>query len=176
MANLIAFIGSSDFPLAQWLKRLLAERGMVCVNFKSLREFRDARPNAKVEWIMCGAHESATNLSGGEGRKYAELHSASLSQDVVGAMEDIPLATGHDSHMAPGGKHGRFRRLTRRELQTLGLIAQGRSSKQIAQELGIALRTVANHRASIRSKTGINSVAQLVSAYLQLIANPPKSA
>ena len=42
--------------------------------------------------------------------------------------------------------------LTRRELEILRLLVDGRSDKEIAASLGIGRRTVSNHVATIRAK------------------------
>ena len=52
-------------------------------------------------------------------------------------------------------------RLSLREREVLGHIAEGASSKQIAGLLGISVRTVETHRARIIKKLGIRSVAGL---------------
>ncbi|HKP04757.1 MAG TPA: response regulator transcription factor [Chthoniobacterales bacterium] len=54
------------------------------------------------------------------------------------------------------------RRLTARERQVVQLIAEGKSNKEIGNALGISLRTVENHRANIRRKLKLDSVAGLV--------------
>lgn len=51
--------------------------------------------------------------------------------------------------------------LSDREQEVLELVAQGLSSKEIAQRLSIAVNTVNTHRKSITRKTGIRSVAGL---------------
>ena len=51
--------------------------------------------------------------------------------------------------------------LSDREQDVLELVAQGLSSKEIAQRLNIAVNTVNTHRKSITRKTGIKSVAGL---------------
>jgi FixJ family two-component response regulator len=56
----------------------------------------------------------------------------------------------------------RFQQLTPPEKDVLNLIIQGRSSKVIAKELDISVRTVANRRAEIFAKIGVTSVAELV--------------
>lgn len=48
-----------------------------------------------------------------------------------------------------------------RERDVLRFIAEGLSSKEIAERLGLSVRTVENHRASITRRTGLRSVAQL---------------
>jgi two-component system nitrate/nitrite response regulator NarL len=52
-------------------------------------------------------------------------------------------------------------RLTMREVQVLRLIASGHTSKEIAGELGISLRTVNTYREHLKEKLEISSVAQL---------------
>jgi len=54
-----------------------------------------------------------------------------------------------------------FDMLTNREREVLQLIAEGRTSKQIAELLNLSIRTVENHRRQIMSKLGLNSVAAL---------------
>lgn len=51
--------------------------------------------------------------------------------------------------------------LTRRERDVLRFVAEGLSSKQIAEQLTLSVRTIENHRARIAKRTGLRSVAQL---------------
>ncbi|MBP5527208.1 MAG: hemerythrin domain-containing protein [Bacteroidales bacterium] len=51
--------------------------------------------------------------------------------------------------------------LSEREQEVLELVAQGLSSKEVAQRLKISVNTVNTHRKSITRKTGIKSVAGL---------------
>jgi DNA-binding CsgD family transcriptional regulator len=51
--------------------------------------------------------------------------------------------------------------LTSRQREVMEMVLAGRLSKIIAWELGISLRTVENHRASVMLKTGSKSVAAL---------------
>ena len=48
-----------------------------------------------------------------------------------------------------------------REREVLRHIAEGASNKEIAQQLGISVRTVESHRDSLMRKVGIKSVAGL---------------
>jgi DNA-binding NarL/FixJ family response regulator len=54
------------------------------------------------------------------------------------------------------------RKPTQRETQIIRLLGAGKSHKEIAAELGIAVRTVETHRAKIMLKLGLNSAPQLV--------------
>lgn len=68
------------------------------------------------------------------------------------ANENRPSASG------PGGA------LSDREGEVLGLIAQGYTNAQVAQELFVSVRTIETHRAHIQQKLGVRSRADLVRA------------
>ncbi len=51
--------------------------------------------------------------------------------------------------------------LTKREKTVLCHVAQGMSSKEIAERLGLSVHTVINHRSNLMKKTGLRRVAQL---------------
>ncbi|MCX7257249.1 MAG: response regulator transcription factor [Polaromonas sp.] len=53
-------------------------------------------------------------------------------------------------------------KLTSREVQVLERIVAGRLNKQIADDLGISIKTVEAHRANIMEKLGANTVADLL--------------
>jgi len=52
--------------------------------------------------------------------------------------------------------------LTPRELEILQLIVDGKSNKEIADQLGLSVNTVAVHRANIMDTLGIHKAAELV--------------
>jgi two-component system response regulator NreC len=52
--------------------------------------------------------------------------------------------------------------LTPREIEVLGLIVQGYTNRQIANELQISVRTVEGHRANLSEKLGLHSRVELV--------------
>jgi len=53
--------------------------------------------------------------------------------------------------------------LTRREVDVLRLLAKGNTNRQIADLLGLSVRTVENHRANLLGKLGLSSRVELVS-------------
>ena len=55
----------------------------------------------------------------------------------------------------------RFEALTRRELEVLEHVVRGEQNKQIADELGIHLRTVKMHRTNLTRRLQVQSVAEL---------------
>jgi two-component system, LuxR family, response regulator FixJ len=56
----------------------------------------------------------------------------------------------------------RIATLTRREFEVFRLVIAGLLNKQIAAELGAALRTIKTHRGRVMHKMGVASVAELV--------------
>ncbi len=60
-----------------------------------------------------------------------------------------------------GGRSEPFSQLTAREREVLVLIAEGQSNKEIANRLGIGVRTIETHRERIMRRLGIHSVAGL---------------
>ena len=56
----------------------------------------------------------------------------------------------------------RFNTLTPRERDVLALLIRGRRNKQIAKDLGAAVKTVKFHRGRVMKKTGAGSLAELV--------------
>ncbi|MEP5155512.1 response regulator transcription factor [Planktotalea sp.] len=57
--------------------------------------------------------------------------------------------------------------LTGRERQMLNLILSGQSNKDIAENLGISVKTVDKHRTSMMQKLGVHSVPQLMAYALR---------
>jgi two-component system, NarL family, response regulator NreC len=60
-----------------------------------------------------------------------------------------------------GGTSGPNEHLTKRELQVLQLIAEGKSTKDIAARLELSVKTVETHRKQIMDKLEIRSIAGL---------------
>jgi HD-GYP domain-containing protein (c-di-GMP phosphodiesterase class II) len=97
-------------------------------------------------------------------------HRAALSSEQAAAVLRAEAAAGRldldavDEVLAAAGK-GRRRRaagpggLTPREVEVLALIALGRSTKQVATELGVSSKTAGTHIERIYSKTGASSRA-----------------
>ncbi len=63
--------------------------------------------------------------------------------------------------------------LSARERQILTLLAQGLTSKDIAQQISISANTVDNHRARLLSKLGVNNTASAISLAIRQGLIPP---
>lgn len=89
----------------------------------------------------------------------------SPSAEIVAALRSV--AAG-GTFLSPALAQRLFRpaparpQLSEREQQILALLAQGRSSKQIARTLDIGVRTVETHRQAIRRKLDLAGQAELI--------------
>lgn len=81
----------------------------------------------------------------------------------------------HDSLELRGEVGRRFAGLTQREREVLRLILAGRLNKQIADELGISIKTVEVHRARVMEKMGANSVVELVRDVMRIDPDFPNT-
>lgn len=92
------------------------------------------------------------------------------AKDLVRAIQEILTGAVHlSSRMCStvveaylSGTKAPADHLTLRERQVLQLVAESRTTKQIAQVLGIEIRTAESHRAHLMNKLGIHDTAGLV--------------
>lgn len=102
-----------------------------------VKEDADTELYAAIEAIRQGRHFTSSVISG------------------TGTDTFVDMDQGTDR---PAGAD----RLTLRQMEILKLIADGRSSKEIADQLFISVRTVENHRANIMKRLGIKKNTELV--------------
>ncbi len=74
-------------------------------------------------------------------------------------------------HQQAASRDALMSKLTSREAQVLERIVAGRLNKQIADDLGISIKTVEAHRANIMEKLNANTVADLLKIALGPNAN-----
>lgn len=114
-----------------------------------------------VEIFRTGAHGYVLKSDAGNqllaaiecvlgGRHY---FSTQVSEVIFDSMrgEQLPHAP-RDSEEKP----------TTREREIIQLLAEGHSNKEVATKLGISVKTVETHRASIMRKLGLHSIGELV--------------
>jgi DNA-binding NarL/FixJ family response regulator len=75
------------------------------------------------------------------------------------AITDLVVEAGVQG--SPAGEDLARRLLTVREIEVLQLVAEGRTSGEIAQRLHVSTRTVETHRRHLMEKLGLRSVAEL---------------
>jgi FixJ family two-component response regulator len=95
--------------------------------------------------------------------------------DLVNLVERM-LDNARESfadHQQAASRDALMSKLTGREAQVLERIVAGRLNKQIADDLGISIKTVEAHRANIMEKLNANTVADLLK--IALGQNAPKA-
>ena len=65
-----------------------------------------------------------------------------------------------------GNARKQLEELTKRELEVLSIVAQGKKNREVAEILGIREKTVEVHRANMMRKLGVHNTAGLVRLYL----------
>ena len=83
------------------------------------------------------------------------IRTAMNGQTYLNPSLGARLAAAPDAAAAPD-------ELTPREIEVLGLLAQGYMNPEVAEQLVLSVRTVETHRANIQRKTGISSRAELI--------------
>ena len=81
---------------------------------------------------------------------------------VVSGKRYISPETAQNTVIQGATKRDLLGTLSPRQREVLRLIAEGRTTKQIAQELEISVKTVETHRAQLMERLGIHDVAGLV--------------
>lgn len=93
----------------------------------------------------------------------AYLLKRSASEELLLA---IRAAAAGDVYLSPGvSRHvirGERRRITPRQREVLKLVAQGKTTREIAAELGVSPRTVDTHRAELMERLGARDVIALL--------------
>jgi DNA-binding NarL/FixJ family response regulator len=154
---------ASNRELAAMLEEFLSVRGELRVvagdhaNGNGLAHTAKASTRATLKDLDLAQlqGEAAQELQTGQRavRESVLLRQRSLKVRVVlrnrGGENQRPAVTEH------GG-------LSNRERQVLSLIVAGKSSKQIAAELGISFKTAVTHRASLMGKLDVHDVASVV--------------
>ena len=94
--------------------------------------------------------------------------------DLVERMLDHAIEAFAD-HQVAQNRDALIARLPLRESQVLERIVAGRLNKQIADDLGISIKTVEAHRANIMEKLNANTVADLLKIALGQTQAPAKA-
>ena len=113
-----------------------------------IQQMLDAGANGYIIKSAAGAELKEGIRSVAEGRRY-------LCSEVARLMAD----SLQSRHPSPG--KGQARALSRRELQVATLLAEGRSTPEIAAKLNISPGTVDVHRRNIMKKLEVHNVVEL---------------
>jgi DNA-binding NarL/FixJ family response regulator len=142
---------------------------------EAAREIRERAPRAKV--IMLSMHSSAEHVFHAfEAGALAYVLKESAAKDIIGAVRAVHLGRRYlspalNETMAEVLSHGAtdspLSRLSGRERQVLQLVAEGRSSAQIAALVHLSPKSVDTYRSRVMQKLQIGDVAGLVKFAIQ---------
>lgn len=151
---------------------VVMDLGMKDLNgIEATRQIRTAFPRVPVVVLSTYAHEDYV-LSALEAGAWAYVLKISAHEELLEAIESVArgrrflspeitalvVDAGVEAQIArdPGNP-----RLSGREQEVLQLVAEGRTSGEIAARLHLATRTVEQHRRRIMEKLDLHSVAEL---------------
>ena len=89
------------------------------------------------------------------------IHTVHGGGAYLGSSITEPVVEKFRSQSEQADEEGLFEQLTGREKEILQLIAEGHSTKEIAEMLYISTNTVSTHRKNIMNKLDLHNVAQL---------------
>jgi two-component system, NarL family, response regulator NreC len=148
-------------------------------SFEATRQIRRNRPETKVLFLTMYDDEDYL-VEGMEVGGSAYVLKDSPAPQLVSAIRDIQrggsylsprmlsqLVDDFRSRIKSTSRTPRFATLTPREREVLKLLAEGNSTKEIASELNLSVKTVEAHKFNLMRKLDIHNKAQLVQYAIQ---------
>jgi two-component system response regulator DevR len=143
---------------------------------EATRDIRAARPKTQVLMLTSFADDEAlyaSIMAGAAGYVLKQIRGDELVRAIrtVGAGQSLldPAVTRGVLDRLRKGKHllqdERLARLSPQEERILGLVAEGKTNRQVGEELGLAEKTVKNYVSSILAKLEVARRAE-AAAYL----------
>lgn len=147
---------------------------------EAIRQLRRTRP--RVRTIALTMHDDTAYLrsvlsAGGSGyvvkraadtELLAAIRAVREGRTFVSSMlEDAEPLEGEAAPQVSGAAETTLARLSARERQVLVLLAHGHTHSEMAEQLGISVKTVETHRARLSEKVGLKSRADLVRLALE---------
>ncbi|MBO9647259.1 MAG: response regulator transcription factor [Variovorax sp.] len=168
----IDIVGEADgaaeaLPLIEELKPdlVLADVGMKDINGIELAaQLQQRQPQVRVVMLSMYDNPEYVQQALQAGARGYVLKDAPASE-IVAAIDAV---TAGGTFLSPAVSKRLFRNqtprplLTPRESEILSALGRGASSKEIALELGLSVRTVEAHRQSIKRRLGIEGQAELI--------------
>jgi two-component system, NarL family, invasion response regulator UvrY len=144
-----------------------------------IRRIRSHDPQARI--LVFSMHSEPTLVTRAlEAGASGYLLKDTSSEDLVRAYDSVRLGRPYLSNelamqvalLGTGISRNPLAELTRRELETLKLLAQGKSYGLVAQELGVSYKTVVNVCYQLRQKLSVKTLPELIRAAVRLLEVP----
>ncbi len=161
------------------------------VGIETIREIVRDRPSIKIVAVSMHGEDAIVESALRAGVR-GFISKAERSADLVEVLTTVARGESYLSPQIAGQvmdwvrnrtlmstKNPALEGLFEREIQVLRLVAEGRSSKEVAVALNLAVETVRTYRKSLMKKLKIHNVAELIlfaaSAGVIVLADPNKS-
>lgn len=144
----------------------------------TVERIRTAAPKSRL--VIVTMHDDpayvrsaiAMGAAGYVNKSAADTELVSAIRAVAGGRVfiDVGHATSIDSMLSPGASPGRkpVDSLSDREREVLRQVARGYTNQQIADEIGLSVKTVESYRARLMKKLGMKERADLVRLALEM--------
>lgn len=139
---------------------------------EAVKRIRDALPATKV--LVLTVHDEEEYVlpmvrAGADGY----LVKSTAASELIAAVRALHAGQGYfgpeaaralaEQYRRPGdAPDDPYQQLTPREREVLHLVVEGRSTKEVARELDIGVKTAENHRSRMMAKLGVRNTAELV--------------
>ena len=147
---------------------------------EATRQIKKVCPKTKVIILSMYSHEYyihellETGVSGyllkdSSGRDIINAIHAAIKDETFLSPSISKMVV--DTYLSPrkaSPREERFKQLSNREREVFQLIAEGHSTRQIADMLYVSISTVKSHKAKIMEKLGIDTPVQLIHFAIQL--------
>ena len=140
-----------------------------------LERIKSTRP--EIKFIILTMHEEREYVmralsSGAEGYLLKNVEKAELEKAIKTVFQGekyfSPIITNILAEYVAKPVVPQVADITPREKEVLELVAEGFSTKQIADKLGISIRTVESHRINMLKKLEVSNSAELIRKSIQL--------
>jgi DNA-binding NarL/FixJ family response regulator len=136
---------------------------------------RIKRHNSQARILVLSMHSDPVVVAralnaGATGYVIKDTSTEELVRAVDRVLKGLPYLSDDLSSKIAFARKGPLTDLTPRELQTLGLLAEGKTYSSIAAHLNVSYKTVVNTCWQLRQKLAVKNLQELVSTAVRLLA------
>jgi DNA-binding NarL/FixJ family response regulator len=174
----IAENGKELVELAETLKPdiILSDINMPVLNgMAAIEQINKMHPDIKC--VILTMHEERAYILqalkiGVQGYILKNIERYDLEKAIISIFDGgkyfSPIVTNILAESVARPEQNMVSELTPREIQVLELVAEGHSTKQVADKLGIGTRTVESHRVNMLKKMKVSNTAELVKKAIEM--------